>query len=199
MVDVGRQNGTSGSYFVAYKFRSDVSIDTQFLAVHVFTDGNVFHFRSYDTLFGIIHLCAAMSCFGAIGESDMFEAQMVERLVVTAHLSVFRSNGRQLFHVTTSGNPAFTHTGKSFFQINGDGWVAERTAGVIDVDRCVRCHHFLTVYDGYGRSKVDFLHSYTDEREHLSLHVGFLGVRVGFIFFFFHVFWWVSWQDGPAG
>ena len=99
MVDVGRQYGTSGGNLVAHEFRCDVGVDAQFLAVHVLTDGYVLHFRCHDALFGVVHLRTAVAFLGTVRQGDVFKAQVIERVVVTAHLAIFRSDGRQLFHI----------------------------------------------------------------------------------------------------
>ena len=101
VIDVGRQHGAPGGNLVANELGRNVCVDAQFLAVHVFADGYIFHFRSDDTLLGIIHLRAALSCFCTVGQGDMFKAQMVERRVVAAHLSVFGGDGRKLFHIAS--------------------------------------------------------------------------------------------------
>ena len=185
MIDVGREDSTSGSDFIADKFGSDMCLNSQFLAIHILADGYIFHFRCNDSCFGVCHLCDGFSCFGAIGQSDVFEAQVVQAFVVTPHFSVFRSNGRELFHISASGNPTFAHTGESFLQIDFDVRVTERTAGVIDVDGSIGCCHFLTVHDVHGRGKVYLLHTYLDIWKHRSVHVCLFCMGVCFFILFF--------------
>lgn len=64
----------------------------------------------------------------------MFKAQVVERLVVTAHAAVFRGNLRQLLHIVAVQNPGFAQTGKPFLKVDFYIGVAERTAGIINVN-----------------------------------------------------------------
>ena len=60
VIDVRRDNGTSGSHLLAHKLRSDMRVDTQFLAVHVFADSHIFHLlRDYPSL-GESHLSLAL-------------------------------------------------------------------------------------------------------------------------------------------
>ena len=48
----------------------------------------------------------------------MFKAQVVERLVVTAHAAVFRGNLRQLLHIVAVQNPGFAQTGQPFLKVD---------------------------------------------------------------------------------
>ena len=59
MVDVGGDNGTTGSYFVAHKFRCDIRFDTEGLIIGVLAYGHIFHFRSDDSGTGKGHLSDA--------------------------------------------------------------------------------------------------------------------------------------------
>ncbi len=56
MVDVGGDDGTSGCYFLAYEFRSDVALDAEGFGIIVLADGYIFHLRGDDTLAGKRHL-----------------------------------------------------------------------------------------------------------------------------------------------
>ena len=76
MIDVGRQHCTSFCYFFTDKFGSNVSLDSQFLTVHIFADRHIFHFRSDDSSFGVCHLSDGFSFFGTIGKGDVFKAEM---------------------------------------------------------------------------------------------------------------------------
>ena len=156
-------------------------IDAELLAVHVLADGYVFHFRSNDSLLGIIHLCTAFPCFGPVRQGDMFEAEMIERLVVTPHFTIFGCDRRQLFHITAGSNPGFTHTRQTFLQVNLHGRITEWSAGIIDVNGSIRCHYLFSVYDFNGWCQIYFLHSDPDEREKLSVHISFLPLCVCFL------------------
>ena len=191
MVDVGRKHGTAGSNLIAYKFRCNVSFDSQFAAVHVFANGYILHFRSYNTLFGIIHLCTAFAFFCPIRQSDMFETQMIQRFVVTTFLAIFGCNGRKLLHITAGSNPFLSHSRQTFLQINLYRRIAERTASIVNIHRCIRSNHLFSVFDSDSRSQVDLLHTYTYERIHCSLHVGFLCMSICF-FIFFHKLWFAK-------
>ena len=182
MVDVGRQHGTSGGNLLTDEFRCDVGVDAQLLAVHVLADGDVLHFRGDDALLGIIHLRAALAFFGAVGQGDVFEAQVVEAVVVPAHLPVLGRDGVELLDIAASGNPAFTHTGKAFLQVDFHIGVAEGAAGVINVHRSIGGDDTFAVDNFYGRREVHLLHAYTDERIHGPLHIGFLCMCVCFVF-----------------
>ena len=107
MIDVGRQNRPSFGYLPAYKFRSNVSVDTQFLTVHVFADSHIFHFRSDDTLFGICHLGDMFPGFGPVGQCDVLKAERVEAFVVPPHPSVFRTDLRKLLYIPPFQYPFF--------------------------------------------------------------------------------------------
>ena len=165
VVDVGWQHGTSGGNLVAHELRRDVGVDAQLLAVHVLADGYVLHFRGDDALFGVVHLRAAVAFLGAVGQGDVLKAQVVERVVIAAHLAVFRGDGRQLFHVAAGSNPALAHARQSFLQVNLDVRVAERAAGVVHVHRVVGSHYLLSVDYGHRGGEVHFLHAYLDEGE----------------------------------
>ena len=89
MVDIGGKYGTPCGYFITHEFRGDKGVDAQFPAIHVFTDGYIFHFRCNYAGFGVCHLCDGLSGFGTIGQGDVFKAQVVQTFIVTAHLSVF--------------------------------------------------------------------------------------------------------------
>ncbi len=56
MVDVGGDNGTAGSNFVANKFRCDIRFDTKGLVIVVLAYGHIFHFRRDDSGTGKGHL-----------------------------------------------------------------------------------------------------------------------------------------------
>ena len=78
MVDVGRKQGTSGGNLPAYKFRCDVCLYSQLRAVHVLANRYILHFRRDDALLGIVHLCAAFSLKGTVGQGDVLKAQRIE-------------------------------------------------------------------------------------------------------------------------
>ena len=78
MVDVGRKQGTSGGNLPAYKFRCDVCLYSQLRAVHVLANRHILHFRRDDALLSIVHLCAAFSLKGTVGQGDVLKAQRIE-------------------------------------------------------------------------------------------------------------------------
>lgn len=90
MVDVGGQHGATLGYLAAYELGCDVGLDTQLLAVHVLADGHILHLGGYDSALGVCHLCDGGAALGPVGQGYVLEAQMVERMVVTAHAPVFR-------------------------------------------------------------------------------------------------------------
>ena len=59
MIDVGREDSTSGSDFIADKFGSDMCLNSQFLAIHILTNGYILHFLCYDALLSKKHLSFA--------------------------------------------------------------------------------------------------------------------------------------------
>ena len=63
---VGRDNGASASYFFAHIFGSDVTLDTQTLAVHIFTNGHILHLRSNDASLGASYLSDGLTSLGAV-------------------------------------------------------------------------------------------------------------------------------------
>ena len=113
MVDVGRQCGTSCCNLIPHKFRCDVSFYAQFLAVHVFANGNVLHFRGDNSFFGIVHLRNLLACFRTVGQGDMLKTERVEALVCQAHLAVFGTDCRQSFHFPLL-YPRFAEAGQTF-------------------------------------------------------------------------------------
>ena len=89
MVDVGWQHSTSSCNLIAHKLWGDVALDAQFLAVHVFADGYIFHFRSDDASFGIRHLRDGFPLHGASWQLDMLKAQLIQRMVCQTLFSIF--------------------------------------------------------------------------------------------------------------
>ena len=81
MVYVGRQHGAPGSYLVPYELGRNVRIYSEFLAIHILTNCDIFHFGCYYAFFSIIHLRHLMSFFCPQWHTYMFEAQAVKTLV----------------------------------------------------------------------------------------------------------------------
>ena len=158
-------------------------IDTQFFTIHILTDSHIFHFRSYNTRFGIRHLCNRFSRFSPIRQCNMLKTQMIQTLVISAHLTIFGSNRRQLLHISTTCNPAFTHMRQAFLQINLHVRVTERTTCIIYINRSIGGSYLFTVYRSHGRSKVHFLHAYLYKRKHCTLYICLFPMCVRLIFF----------------
>ncbi len=83
-------------------------IDALLLA-QVFTDGDVFHFRGNNALFGIVHLGHVMPAFGPARFLDMGKTDVGSADVTQAFLTEFRTELIQNFCIVTLFNPAFTH------------------------------------------------------------------------------------------
>ena len=56
VVDVGRDDGASGSDFASDELGRDARRDSLRLTVHVFANGNILHLGSDDSLLRIVHL-----------------------------------------------------------------------------------------------------------------------------------------------
>ncbi len=56
MIPVGRQHGTSACNLVAHELRCDMSLDAQFLTVHVLADSHIFHLWGDDSRLSVSHL-----------------------------------------------------------------------------------------------------------------------------------------------
>ena len=89
VVDVGRNDSPSGSHLVPYEFRGYMCLYAKPGAVHILTDGDIFHFGSDYALSGIVHLAYLAALHSPERQCDMPESQMVQRAVVPAHPSVF--------------------------------------------------------------------------------------------------------------
>ena len=165
MVDVGRQNGTAFCNFLADEFRGDVGFNTQFAAVHVLADSHIFHFRRDDALFGIVHLRTAFAGFSPVRQGNVFETQMIQRMVVAAHPSVFGGDFRKLFYVAALDYPFFTQTGQTFFQVYFNIRITERSAGIIDIHVGIGSNDFLAVLEGGAGNLFHFAHGNTDFRK----------------------------------
>ena len=66
-MDVSGDNGTSACHLLAYVFGSDMTLDTQCLAVHVFTNGHILHLGSDDTCLSTRHLGDALPLLSTVG------------------------------------------------------------------------------------------------------------------------------------
>ena len=73
----------------------------------------------------------------------MFKAQVIERLVVTAHAAVFRGNLRQLLHIVAVQNPGFAQTGKPFLKVDFYIGVASRSSASASIE--MGCFTFAEV------------------------------------------------------
>ena len=101
----------------------------------------------------------------------MLKAQVVERLVVTAHTAVFRSNLRQLLHIVATQNPGLAQTGQSFFKVNLYIGVAERTAGVVNVNVRIGSNDFFFSDKSRTGYLLYFAHSHAQFRIYVSRQV----------------------------
>ena len=101
VIDVGWQNGTSSCNLITHVFRSDVGLDAQLLAVHVLTDGNVFHLRSYDACLGVCHLGDVLASLGTARQLDVLEAKVIERVVGESQLAILAGYLGELFGIVT--------------------------------------------------------------------------------------------------
>ena len=66
-MDVSGDNGTSACHLLAYVFGSDMTLDTQYLAVHVFANGHILHLGSDNTSLSTRHLGDALPLLSTIG------------------------------------------------------------------------------------------------------------------------------------
>ena len=66
-MDVSGDNGTSACHLLAYVFGSDMTLDTQCLAVHVFANGHILHLGSDDACLSTRHLGDALTFLSTIG------------------------------------------------------------------------------------------------------------------------------------
>ena len=101
VIDVGGDYGTAGCHLLAHKLGSDMRVNTQLLAVHVFADCHIFHLlRDYPSL-GESHLCLALLArvnprLAQFGQT-FFEVDF--HLGVTVRTAgVIHIDGRILFH-----------------------------------------------------------------------------------------------------
>ena len=175
MVDVGRKQGTSGGNLLAYKFRCDVRLYSQLRAVHVLANRHILHFRRDDALFGIVHLCAAFSLKGAVGQGDVLKAQRVERPVVAAHAPVLRRYFGKLLHIAAFQYPRLAQTGQPFLQIHFDGRVAERSAGIIHIHFRIRSKYLFSINEVRTGHLLHLAHSYAQFGKQGARQIYFLG------------------------
>ena len=175
MVDVGRKQGTSGGNLPAYKFRCDVCLYSQLRAVHVLANRHILHFRRDDALFGIVHLCAAFSLKGAVGQGDVLKAQRVERPVVAAHAPVLRRYFGKLLHIAAFQYPRLAQTGQPFLQIHFDGRVAERSAGIIHIHFRIRSKYLFSINEVRTGHLLHLAHSYAQFGKQGARQIYFLG------------------------
>ena len=111
----------------------------------------------------------------------MFKAQVVQTLIIPAHLPILARDGVELLHVTTSRNPALPHAGETLLQVDRDVWVTKRSTRIIDIDRLIRSHHLFPVDDFHRRGEVHSLHANPYKREQRAVHVGLLRMGVWLI------------------
>ena len=104
----------------------------------------------------------------------MFKAQVVERLVVTAHAAVFRGNLRQLLHIVAVQNPGLAQTGQPFLKVDFYIGVAERTAGIINVNVRIGSNDFFFACKGCTGHLLYFAHTYAKFRIDCSRQIYFL-------------------------
>jgi hypothetical protein len=106
VVDVGRDNGPSCSYLLAYEFRGDIIFGGQgseaaaamllpqgvfvfqFVYPLVFADGDVFHLGGDASLAGIMQLGDVAAGAGTVGGAYVFKAQRGELVVAGALAAV---------------------------------------------------------------------------------------------------------------
>ena len=111
MIDIGWQYCPSACYLVPYKLWGYVCLDTQFSAIHVLTNGNIFHLWSYDSCFSISHLCYSLAFNGFSWQSYMFKPKSVERMVCKSHLAIVACYFLELLSVVTFYNPLLSQPG----------------------------------------------------------------------------------------
>ena len=186
MIDVGRDDGTASGNFATNEFRGDFlrnaraevhalvlarhQLDHLFavragmaqafdvgLAILVFADGDVFHFRGNDAFFGIVHLRHVRAFFRAARVALEVKAQLGQFRIVQAFLTVGGSRARQFFGVVALQNPCLTNRLQAGADIDGRFRVGVRAGSVIHVDRRVL---FLAEHDrGVGQRDLTHRHA----------------------------------------
>ena len=138
MVDVGRDNCTSGGDFLAHKFGCDLvgmgrDIRTEtlpcvlfqelgvfrpsekFVQLHAFAYGDKLHFRRDDTLAGVVELGYIAAGFGAARAGDLVEAQMGGFGIVRAFGAVFAGKLGQDFGIAAFLQPCGADVWQTLF------------------------------------------------------------------------------------
>ena len=161
MVDVGRYDGTSGSNFFTDKVGSDIRFQSQCFDLLVFTYGHIFHFRSYDTSFGIIHLGDILTFFGTVGKVTLRKTYLIQTFIFQTGTAILGRQLAQLFDILTFRTPFFADTGNTGIYIYIYFRVGKGTACVIDNHRIVFLENLLSVFvDSDGIQKFDFTHTH---------------------------------------
>ena len=190
MVDVVRDDGAATGDFAAHELRRDLGRDAGaevlalvlaaeqldhlfahraggaqvlqvLLAVHVFPDGHVFHFRGDDALAGVVHLGNVHAGLGAARLAvQAGEAQFVEGRIGGALAAEFAGQIGQHLGVAALLDPALAQRRQAGADVDAGGRVGVGAGTVVDVDRRV-----LFATEG-GRRVVlrDFAHRYAQVR-----------------------------------
>jgi len=142
------------------------------LALQVFADRHVFHFRRDDALAGVVHLRDILARQGAARLAGELEAQRVETLVGFTQAAVFAREFREEFGVVTLGNPGRADRFQAFAYVNLCGWIGVGARGVVHENRRV-----LFAAKRIGRIVLaDFAHRYADVGAATG-YVNFAGIR----------------------
>ena len=138
MVDVGRDNRTSGGDFLAHEFGRDlvgmgwdIRAETlpcvlfqelgvfrpseKFVQLHAFAYGDKLHFRRNDALAGVVELGYIAACFGAARTGDLVEAQMGGFRIVCAFGAIFAGKLGQDFGIVAFIQPCGADVWQTLF------------------------------------------------------------------------------------
>ena len=163
-------------------------VDAQFLAVHILTNGHVFHLGSYDASLGISHLCDGLAFLGSAWFLDMLKPQRVQAMVGEALSAILATYLLQDLGISTLLYPFLSQAWQSLLQVNGDIRVAERSACVIYVYWGIGLAvHFPLGITCHRGCEVHLSHAHPDIGEQSSLHVCLLALGISLMVVWSHI------------
>lgn len=165
VVDIGRNEGSSGGNLVTHKFGSDVRLDASLGIVQIFADGDIFHLGCDYTLARIMHLGNAATFSGHSRSHGSWETYVIETMVGQASLSIGTCNSIQSHGIAAALYPGLTQTRHTFLYVLWHVRVGVHAAGVIECDVLVWVLDAFAVLDCDGGILADAAHSHADVRE----------------------------------
>ena len=179
-----RDDRAAAGHFVAHEFRGDVIgnarapglawvlCDSTTMAIRcghqfsrpfaglVLPDGDEFHFRRDETLFGVVHLADVPAGLGAKRLADMRKTEVRQFGVCGALAPILRGHLRKFFRILPGIDPSSPQGLQAGAHINRDVRIGIGSGGIVNRDRLIGRR--AVAVGRMGRGQVDFAHRNAD-------------------------------------